>query len=461
MERRPDLPLPAALAGLQGIEFISCPAFRGDAWGPRIGELRAQRDCLRYLEAPFARASKLRARAIGKLVKAMSGGARSHLHATCPRCADVLADEDVVRMLAHGDTPGRLDSLLALVEETIPSDRTIDAFLRAERPDVLVVTPLVKIGSLQADYVKSARAVGVPVVFPVFSWDNLSTKGLIHVLPDRVLVWNDWQRKEAVEMHRVPAERVVVTGAPRFDEFFAMKPRVTRERFCRKLRLDAGKPIVTYVCSSSVVAGHERDFVLRWIHEVRRMPELESCNIVIRPHPREKGQWKTVRIPAERVAVMFPRSISVDQTLYDAVHHSVAVVGLNTSAQLEAGIVGRPVLTILAPEFADGQQGTVHFRYLLKEHGGFVEVAPDFETHRRHLATAVTGAYDPEAIRSSIERFVRPHGLDRRVSPIMVDAIESLAGGHRKGIPEPAAARAWRSMRIRLSGFRRRAYVQS
>ena len=43
-----------------------------------------------------------------------------------------------------------------------------------------------------------------------------------------------------------------------------------------------------------------------------------------------------------------------DQTLFDTAYHSAALVGLNTSAELEAGIVGRPVLTILAPESTAG-----------------------------------------------------------------------------------------------------------
>src|SRR5574339_1205243 len=115
--------------------------------------------------------------------------------------------------------------MLALMESTIHSDADIDAFIRAERPDVVLVTPLINFGSYQADYVKSAQALGIPVGFPVFSWDNLSNKGLIHVAPDRVFVWNDRQRIEAVKMHGVPAERVVVTGAPRFDEFFRMQPQ--------------------------------------------------------------------------------------------------------------------------------------------------------------------------------------------------------------------------------------------
>jgi hypothetical protein len=50
---------------------------------------------------------------------------------------------------------------------------------------------------------------------------------------------------------------------------------------------------------------------------------------------------------------------------FDSIFHSAAVVGLNTSAFIEAGIVGRPVLTIVVPEFVENQHGTVHFDYLV------------------------------------------------------------------------------------------------
>jgi hypothetical protein len=120
-----------------------------------------------------------------------------------------------------------------------------------------------------------------------------------------------------------------------------------------------------------------------------------------------------------------------DQTLFDTVHHSAAVVGLNTSAELEAGIVGRPVFTLLVPEFSGGQQGTLHFDYPLKEHGGFVEIAADFAMHRRQLASAIAGDYDPAAIRSFIREFLRPHGLDTAATALMADAVETLAGKPR------------------------------
>jgi len=423
---RKDVPPPPALARHERIEFIAAPDGRSDQWAERIIQLRVLRDYLRYLERRFDHAPKLRARAVRKLAAAMTDEERSHLVAFCAHCTGRLVDDEVGVIVRTGLSKkgfNNLRSLLALMEETVPSDAALDGFLRAQQPDALVITPLIKIGSRQPDFVKSARALGIPVIYPVFSWDNLSTKGLIHVQPDAVLVWNERQRAEAVEMHQVPSDRIVVTGAPRFDEFFAMKAQTSREAFCQDLGFDPRQPIVSYLCSSEFVAGHEVEFVHRWVDEVRRAPSLRGCNLLIRPHPRRHKLWKDFT-PQPRCAVSLPQGMNGDQTLFDTAYHSAALVGLNTSAELEAGIVGRPVLTILAPESAAGQRGTLHFDYLLKEHGGFVEVAPDFETHRRQLSAAVAGDFDAGAIRAFIQRFLRPHGLDRPATAITADAIE-------------------------------------
>ena len=427
---RKDVPPPIALSGHERIEFIDAPDGRSDQWAERIVQLRVFRDYLRYLERRFDHAPKLRARAVRKLAAVMTDEERSHLVAFCAHCTGRLVDDEVGVVFRTGLSKkgfNNLRSLLTLMEETIPSDAGIEAFLRAQQPDVLVITPLIKIGSQQPDFVKSARALGIPVTYPVFSWDNLSTKVLVHVQPDSVLVWNERQRAEAIDMHQVPHGRIVVTGAPRFDEFFAMTPGTTREEFCREHDFDPQQPIVSYLCSSEFVAGHEFEFVPRWAEEVRRAPGLQSCNLLIRPHPRRDKAWKGFKPGQSRIAVSMPRGMNGDQTLFDTAYHSAALVGLNTSAELEAGIVGRPVLTILAPESDTGQRGTLHFDYLLKEHGGFVEVAPDFDTHRRQLTAAVAGEYDAAAIRSFIERFLRPHGVDRPATAITADAIEAAA----------------------------------
>jgi hypothetical protein len=166
----------------------------------------------------------------------------------------------------------------------------------------------------------------------------------------------------------------------------------------------------------------------------------------VRPHPAGVKEWHaadrtTIRWPracgdvkaaASRpfddphTVVMSSRMQNADQVLYDTLFHSAAVVGLNTSAEIEAAIVGRPVFTVLDAG-AEGQQGTLHFRYLLKESGGHVETAETREQHLSQLSNAVAGRTDRAAIDRFLRQFVRPHGVGAPVSPILADAIEACA----------------------------------
>jgi hypothetical protein len=340
----------------------------------------------------------------------------------------------------------RLDRILAKLETAVPIDPDAHAFVASQAPDLLVVSPLVGVGFSQADFVRSARQQGIPSALLVFSWDNLSNKGLMHEVPDRVIVWNDTQREEAVSLHQCPPERVVVTGAPRFDEFFEMRSLIERAALCEAIGFNPDRPIVAYLCSSRFVAGEERQFVERWIAELRGSadPALAQCGIIIRPHPAGVKAWHVeprtvVRWPKPardkasvskpfadpQTVVMTSTLQNADQVLFDTVFHSAAVVGLNTSAEIEAAIVGRPVFTILDPA-AEGQTGTLHFHYLLREHGGHVSLADTFDDHRRQLSEALAGRYEPGAIEAFVRRFVRPHGLDQPVSPLVAAAIESL-----------------------------------
>jgi hypothetical protein len=351
----------------------------------------------------------------------------------------------------------RLDAILAKLETAVPADPDIHAFVSGQRPDVLVLSPMVGVGFSQADFVKSARQLGIPSGLLVFSWDNLSNKGLIHEMPDRMWVWNDTQRQEAVKLHQYPQAKVVVTGAPRFDPFFEMRPAITREALCQGAGFDPDLPIITYLCSSRFVAAQEQDFVQRWMAEIRGSsdPALAGCNIIVRPHPAGVKDWHAdprtpVRWPGrekasvskpfadQRAVVMNSPMQNADQVLFDTVHHSAAVIGLNTSAEIEAAIVGRPVYTILDPR-AEGQKGTLHFHYLLRGQGGHVYLADSFDEHRRQLSEALTGNYDRAALESFLRAFVRPSGLDVPVSPIVADAIEALAVRETVSASQPMA----------------------
>src|SRR3954468_14814484 len=157
----------------------------------------------------------------------------------------------VERPIFRGRAGNRfLTRTLLAVENAIPIDRATLSLVAAEKPDLLLVTPLVDIGSDQVDYVKAAHRLGIRSALPVLSWDNLTNKGLIRVPPNRVFVWNDAQKGEGVAMHGTDPAPVVLTGAMVYDQWFPRRPSSTGEDFCTRVGLDASRPILLYLCSS-------------------------------------------------------------------------------------------------------------------------------------------------------------------------------------------------------------------
>jgi hypothetical protein len=398
------------------VEVAQAPARRIDGWQEIALALRRARDYDRFLDPRYARAHKLTARA-GEYAPSGLG--------------DAIARRPWLRRRWR-----LLAGTLALAERVMPTERYFELFIKAERTDLLLVTPLVDFGSYQTDYVKAAHHLGVPVAFLPFSWDNLTNRGLIRVSPDRVIVWNEMQKREAVEMHGVPADRVIVAGAPRFDDFLRLRPSTTREAFCALVGLDPAHPIILYTCSSNFVAPEEVAFVRAWIAQLREGPDerLRHCGVLVRPHPAHPEEWERTDVSGLPGVAIWSHGMSLqaDQGLYDSLHHCAAVVGLNTSAMIEAAIVGRPVFTVTAPEFSGGQQGTLHFSYLLVENGGILTAAEGFAQHLPQLAAAVRGE-DNAAERSTrfVSTFVRPRGLELPAAPIMADEV-IRAGALRK-----------------------------
>ena len=104
-----------------------------------------------------------------------------------------------------------------------------------------------------------------------------------------MFVWNERQRTEARALHEFPEDRVIVTGAPRFDSFFELGPRISRDEFHLRLGLDPGKPTIL-VCSSVLVsAGSWRSCAPGWgryaARPARARASAPDCNIMVRPHP--------------------------------------------------------------------------------------------------------------------------------------------------------------------------------
>jgi len=414
------------------VTFGAVPDRSREGWSTLGVRLRMGVDYLRFLGPAYAGADKLRARAAvrtGVLLRWLS------------------------RLAARRrNGPAALARVLRALERALPISPGAVALVRRFEPDIALVTPLVELGEPQTDFLRAAKSLGVPTGLCVASWDNLTNKGMVSEVPELVTVWNEAQREEAIELHGVPPEKVVATGAQSYDHWFAWSPSRERTAFAARLQLPADRPLVLYLCSSGFIAPDEAVFVRRWLAGLRARPEadLREAAVLVRPHPQNATQWRSVDLSGLEPAAVWPRAgadpIDLDsrRDYFDSIYHCAVVVGVNTSALIESAIVGRPVFTYLAPEFRDTQRGTPHFGHLAD--GGPLRVAGSFEEHASQLVAAVArgGSDDRGSTRAFLRSFVRPHGLDVPATPLWVDAVEGLAGVRAEPLRAPRSAPALR-----------------
>lgn len=323
---------------------------------------------------------------------------------------------------------------LLSLESYIPADKKIVSQIKDYRPDVLI-SPVggVRVMSPNIEYLKAAKFLKIPTASPVISWDSLTTKSLITVLPDIFLLWNDFHKRQAIEHHRAREESIRIVGASVFDKWFEnLKPSLNRKEFSSRHGLNPQAPYILYLGSARGTAEDET-----WlIRELRAQldnsgdPELAQLNLAVRPHPANAKIYENFVLP--KVAVI-PKGGALPDTRealglsHDTYYYARAVVGLFTSAMMEAQIMDKPVVIILSDKYEETQLKAQHFQDFIKSNS--LELANNFKDFQVKLKKILNGQDDLKAARRAfVKKYVRPRGLDQPAGELAAYEIEKLTG---------------------------------
>lgn len=306
--------------------------------------------------------------------------------------------------------------------------------LREVQPDVVVASPLVFPGSREVDAIRAAQRAGVPTVGLVLSWDNLTSKGLFHAVPDRVLVWNEAQVDEAVGWHAIPRDRIDILGAPVFDYLFEVDRRGTRQCALAELDLSPGARYVVYGGSSQIGLGPGGEIeivvsLLRALHAVDWGAEGAPL-LVVRPHPNNPTGWS--RVHADGLLVQetsgFPTGEDARNELALLLAHADAVIGLNTSLFIDAAILDVPAVALSLSTYEKRDRvpnRLTHFEHLVR--AGFLSHADDPAAASSLLVKLRRDGDFGHANRIAfVRRFIRPQGLDRPAAGLVAERLASL-----------------------------------
>lgn len=327
------------------------------------------------------------------------------------------------------------------IERVSPPSPTVVAVLEDVRPDVVLVSPTIWPKSpVEADYVRAARSLGIPTVGYVNSWDNLTSKGTVQVVPDVFIVWNEALAEEAIRIHSIPRRVIRVTGAPHLDRFFELRPSLSHADVCRQMGCPDDRPYVVYLCSSRTLISTEVDIATALADAIADQFPAQPPTLVVRPHPTNPDPWEEYAHPG---VVVYPKhGDQADcpqawQDYYNQLSTAICVFGLNTTAFLESVVANRPCLTIVSDEFYPVQGKTGHFRHLLA--ADFLEISGDVREVAARVARILGGADEKAAGRRFFtEWFLRPRGVSTPAAIGVADIIESMVDSAVSAARSPA-----------------------
>ncbi|MBI4698081.1 MAG: putative sugar O-methyltransferase [Nitrospirae bacterium] len=328
--------------------------------------------------------------------------------------------------------------LLINFEKLVPPCSEIVDFLKKKKPDVIVASPVNMRFSEELEYIKAAKSLGLPTVIHVLSWDNLTTKGLVHIAPSAILAWNKAHLNEAAQIHHIPESQIIITGSPFFDKWFDEGKHLTdREAFCNKTGLNSKLPFVTYLGSSKNIAGDEVPLLMSLIAALRESgnPMLRNIGVLVRPHPANAEIYENLR---EDNVVLWPKQGSLPDSpeavtdFLCSLKYAVASIGINTSGMIDSVILDTPCIALMTGEYSSTQTNTTHFNHLVKSSALYT--ASDVN-ELPELLLQLMGRNDPNKAHRLmfVKNFIRPYGSGVSAGEVAAAIIEMTGRKQTRG----------------------------
>ena len=226
------------------------------------------------------------------------------------------------------------------------------------RPELIVTSSPGLILS-EVPLLRTAKRRGVRSMAIDPSWDNFTNKLMPVRRVNRLVVWNDLMKSQAVDLHGYQADEVRVAGVPQWDRYFSRGATADRATFFRRIGADPSRRLVTLTTTPQELYSHH-DHVLRVMAGALRGGEWPAAQILVRLHPRDDRSKYTQFEGAAGIIIEKPfrdtvragDGLSVDVTvdsqqhLADTLHHSDVIVNVASTIAIEAAIFDTPVVHV-------------------------------------------------------------------------------------------------------------------
>jgi hypothetical protein len=221
-------------------------------------------------------------------------------------------------------------------------------------PDVVFSTDAFDVND--SLFAAEARRRGLKLVTMVRSWDNCYSKGVLRVLPDKLIVNNKTLKQEAIEFHDVPEESTSVLGSPQYDTFVS-GTRTPREEFFRSMGLDPNKKLILFAPAGTILSDTDTQLVDIFKKAIDTGGFKKPVQFLIRNHPNHPANLSSIS-GREDMVVEDPGKVfnknpkdteltkNDNEHMADELYYADMVVWVATTLGMDAIVFDKPQIAV-------------------------------------------------------------------------------------------------------------------
>lgn len=240
-------------------------------------------------------------------------------------------------------------NILRWLDYRLTKSETFKSFFEKYRPDLVFSAHL--FDDLETDLIREAKSRHIRTVGFVNSWDKLTARSAVRVLPDKLIVFNNIVKQEAIDHADMPESSILVAGIPPYDWHVNYKS-LSRNEFFSKKKLDPKKKLVVYAPMGKTFSNSDWD-IIDLLHN-----SITDAQLLVRFQPNDfadeeeikKRPWLIYDLPGIRFSakrgVDWDMSFEDIKNLTDTLANADLFICYASSMSIDAAVFDKPVINI-------------------------------------------------------------------------------------------------------------------
>ena len=245
--------------------------------------------------------------------------------------------------------------IVRMLDFALVRNRAYAPYFEKYRPDLVFMAHLFE--DQEIHLLREAKRRGVKTIGFINSWDKVTARCILRLLPEKIIVFNDIVKKEMEEYNEARAEDIFVSGLPQYDAYVSgvCAPRAD---FFKKIRIDPRKKLIVYAPLGSSLCDSDWH-IIDMLHRVHREGEFgNDAALLVRFQPNDfideeelkKRPWLQYDYPGIRFSLK--RGLDWDMNFADIRHlrdtlcHCSLLICYASSMGIDAAMFDKPVINL-------------------------------------------------------------------------------------------------------------------